>query len=266
MAAVSLDLLRIELNTLWTAGLFVPGGIAFVVTAATRRAAAGMVLGFGAAVWLRTGFPLIPFGAAEHAIALVVLAGAVLGEGLARADFRRRSRTMAAAACALAAPAVVWPVLADPTSDSLLAVLAVAGAGALAYLALRANAARPVAGALVFGAVLGGLALASVVGGANSLVVPPIALGAAVLGGAAGLALRGEALGPASLLLCGAGLAGFAAEALITTLAEPLALAPLPLCLAGLLVRREGPGGLARVALVAGLPALVAGALAYLLQ
>lgn len=263
---MSLELLRIGLNNLWLSGLILPGAIAFVATAATRRAALGLALGVVVAFWLRTGFPLIPFGAAEHAIALAILAGAVLGAatGCLPATWWRWAAE--AAICAAAALAAAWPVLAAPGPARMVPVLLAALAGMLGHAVLRRNAARPVAGALVLGAVLSGFALASLFGGATSLTLPPIALGAAAFGAALALARRGLGFGPAALLLCGTGLAGFAAAGLATTLVDWTALAPLPFCFAGLLVRGDGYGALARVAVVAAMPALAAAALAYSLQ
>jgi hypothetical protein len=258
---MSLELLRIGLNDLWTAGLILPGGIAFVATAATRRAALGLALGVAASVWLRTGFPLVPFGAAEHAVALAILAGALLGAGTGRLTDLRWRRVAEAAICAAAALAVAWPVLAVPFPGRAAAVLLAAMAGALGHAILCRNAARP-----VLGAGLGGLGLAFLFGGAHSLTVLPIALGAAVLGAAIALARRGQGFGPAALLLCGTGISGFAAAGLATTLVDWAALAPLPLCFAGLLVRGDGFGALARVAAAAAVPALASGALAYGLQ
>jgi hypothetical protein len=161
---------------------------------------------------------------------------------------------------------VAWPVLAVPFPGRAAAVLLAAMAGALGHAILCRNAARPVAAALVLGAGLGGLGLAFLFGGANSLTVLPIALGAAVLGAAIALARRGQGFGPAALLLCGTGISGFAAAGLATTLVDWAALAPLPLCFAGLLVRGDGFGALARVAAAAAVPALASGALAYGLQ
>ncbi|MDA0702309.1 MAG: hypothetical protein O3A96_03590 [Proteobacteria bacterium] len=263
---MSLELLRIGLNNLWTAGLILPGAIAFLATAATRRAALGLVLGVVVAFWLRTGFPLIPFGAAEHALALAILAGAVLGAGTGRLPAPWWRWAAEAAVCAAAAFAVAWPALATPFPGRMASVLVAAMAGILGHAILRRNAARPVASALVLGAVLSGFGLASLFGGSTSLVVPPIALGAAALGGALALARRGLGFGPAALLLCGTGLAGFAAAGLATTLVNWVALTPLPFCFAGLLMRGDGYGALARVAVAAAVPAIAAAALAYSLQ
>lgn len=263
---MSLELLRIGLNNLWTAGLVLPGAIAFLVTFATRRAALGLSLGIAVSVWLHTGFPLIPFGAMEHAIVLAILAGAVLGAGTGRLPEPWWRWPVEATVCAAAALVVAWPVLAAPAPGRMIPVLLAAMAGMLGHAVLRRNAARPVACALVLGAVLSGFALASLFGGATSLTLPPIALGAAVLGGALALARRGLGFGPAALLLCGTGLAGFAAAGLATTLVDWIALTPLPFCFAGLLVRGDGYGALAWVAVVAAVPAFAAAALAYSLQ
>ncbi|MBT5413581.1 MAG: hypothetical protein HOH66_04540 [Rhodospirillaceae bacterium] len=262
---MGLDLLRIELNGLWMSGLIVPGGVAFLVAILTRRAAFGMAVGFSLAVWLRTGFPFIPFGAAEHAVALAVLAGAILGVGAGRLR-SSLGRPAAVAVCALAALGVAWPMVATPSWGAAMMVFAAAVIGTLGHAALGRVAARPVACALALGAGLGGLGVASAFGGATSLVVPPIALGAAVLGGAFALAWRGQGFGPAALLLCGAGLAGFAAEALTATLVDRLALLPLPFCFAGLLVQGQGYGAHVRIAAIAGAPVVAAGVLAYGLQ
>lgn len=263
---MSLELLRIGLNDLPGVGLVLPGALAFLVVWATRRAGLGLALAVVVSVWLHTSFPLVPFGAAEHAIALAMLIGALLGAGTGRLPEPWCRWPVEAAICTAAAFAACWPVLVAPHAGRSIPVVMAAVVGILGHGALRRNAARPIACALVLGAALSGFGLASVFGGATSLAVPPVALGAAVFGGALALAPRGMAFGPAALLLCGTGLAGFSAVGLATTLVNWVALTPLPFCFAGLVLRGTDGRASLRIALVAAVPALAAVALAYALE